>query len=54
VPTKTVGKVSLKTDPATGRTKLKRVHTYDASQARRVVKSKTKRVVPRTKARAME
>lgn len=42
---KTVGKVKLKTD-AKGKTKLTRVHTYDASKARKIAKAKTKRVVP--------
>lgn len=49
--TKTVGKVKLKTD-AKGKTKLERVHTYDASKARKIAKAKTKRVVAPARAAA--
>lgn len=42
---KTVGKVKLATD-AKGKTKLTRVHTYDASAKRKIAKAKSKRVVP--------
>ena len=41
--TKTIGKVKLTTD-ATGKTKLTRVHAYDASKQRRIAKSKKVRV----------
>ena len=43
--------VKLKTDKA-GKTTLARVHTYDASKARKIVKSKQKRVVAPTRAKA--
>ena len=44
MPTKSLGKtVKLKTD-ATGKTKLERVHAYDASKKRRIAKSKKVRV----------
>lgn len=49
--TKTVGKVKLKTD-AKGKTTLARVHSYNASKARKVAKSKTKRVVAPARAQA--
>ena len=42
--------VKLKTDKTTGKTKLTRVHAYDASAKRKIAKAKTKRVV--TPARA--
>ena len=48
--TKTIGKVKLKTDKATGKTKLERVHTYDASKTRKIRKSKTQKAT--TPARA--
>ena len=49
--TKSVGKVKLKTD-AKGKTRLTRVHTYDASKSRKIAKSKTKRVVAPARAAA--
>ena len=49
---KTVGKMKSKTDPKTGKTKLTRVHTYDASKTRKIAKSKTKRVVSPARAAA--
>lgn len=48
---KTVGKVKLATD-AKGKTKLTRVHTYDASAKRKIAKAKTKRVVAPARAAA--
>jgi hypothetical protein len=36
--------VKLTTDKATGKTKLSRVHAYDASKKRRIAKSKKVRV----------
>lgn len=48
---KTVGKMKLATD-AKGKTKLTRVHTYDASKARKIAKAKTKRVVAPARAAA--
>lgn len=48
--TKTVGKVKL--TEKDGKVKLTRVRRFDASKARRVAKSKTKRVVAPAKARA--
>lgn len=47
-----VGKMKTKTDPKTGKTKLTRVHTYDASKTRKIAKSKTKRVVSPARAAA--
>lgn len=47
---KTVGKMKSKTDPKTGRTKLTRVHTYDASKSRKIKKSKQEKPAPRGKA----
>jgi len=49
--------VKTKTDANTGRTKLERVHTYDASKTRQIAKKKkakddTGRVVSKAKARA--
>ena len=41
--TKSIGKVRLKTD-STGKTKLSRVHAYDASKKRHIAKSKKVRV----------
>ncbi len=41
--TKTIGKVKLKTDAA-GKVKIERVHAYDASKKRRIIKSKKVRV----------
>lgn len=41
--TKTIGKVKFKTD-ANGRVKLERVHAFDASKKRRIIKSKKIRV----------
>jgi hypothetical protein len=41
--TKSIGKVKLTTD-ATGKTKLSRVHAYDASKKRRIAKSKKVRI----------
>lgn len=49
---KTIGKVKTKTDAKTGKTTLERVHTYDASKARKIAKSKTKRVVAPARAKA--
>lgn len=46
---KTVGKVKLTTD-ASGKVKLARVHSFDASKKRRVAKSKKQRVVAPAKA----
>jgi hypothetical protein len=43
MPSKTIGKVKLKTD-ATGKVKLERVHSYDASKKIRIAKSKKVRV----------
>lgn len=43
MPTKSIGKVKLKTDK-TGKVKLERVHAYDASKKRRIAKSKKVRV----------
>jgi len=43
--------VKLKTD-AKGKTKVARVHTYDASKSRKIAKSKTKRVVTPARAAA--
>lgn len=44
MPTKSLGKsVKLKTDK-TGKTKIERVHSYDASKKRRIAKSKKVRV----------
>lgn len=36
--------VKTKIDPATGRTKVVRVHAYDASKQRRIAKSKKVKV----------
>lgn len=47
-----VGKMKTKTDPKTGKTKLTRVHTYDASKTRKIAKSKAKRVVSPARAAA--
>lgn len=47
-----VGKVKLKTDKTTGKTKLTRVHAYDASKARKVVKAKKRTVVSPARAKA--
>jgi len=44
MPSKSIGKMKLTTDKETGRTKLTRVHAYDASKQRRIAKSKTVRV----------
>jgi len=52
VTSKTIGKVKTKTDAKTGKTTLERVHTYDASKARKIAKSKTKRVVAPARAKA--
>lgn len=41
--TKSIGKVKLKRD-ATGKVKLERVHSFDASKKRRIIKSKKIRV----------
>lgn len=49
---KTVGKMKSKTDPKTGRTKLTRVHTYDASAKRKIAKSKARKVVSPARAAA--
>ena len=49
---KTIGKVKLKTDKTTGRTKVARVHTYDASAKRKIVKSKARKVVTPARAKA--
>jgi hypothetical protein len=43
MPTKSIGRVKLTKD-ATGKTKLSRVHAYDASKKRRIAKSKKVRV----------
>ena len=43
--------VRVNTDTKTGKTKLTRVHAYDASNARKVAKSRTKRTVSPAKAR---
>lgn len=43
MPTKSIGKVKLKTD-ASGKVKLSRVHAYDASKKRRIAKSKKVKV----------
>lgn len=52
MPTKTIGKGKTKTDPKTGKTKLERVHTYDASKSRKIAKSKTRKVVTPARAAA--
>jgi len=44
--------VTVKTDKKTGKTKVARVHTYDASAKRKIAKSKTKRVVTPARAAA--
>ena len=49
---KTIGKVKTVVDLKTGKTTLARVHTYDASKARKIAKSKTKRVVTPARAKA--
>lgn len=36
--------VTVKTDKKTGKTKVARVHTYDASKTRKIAKSKTEKV----------
>ncbi len=41
--TKSIGKVKLKRD-ANGRVKLERVHSFDASKKRRIIKSKKVKV----------
>lgn len=52
--TKSLGKsVKLTTDKKTGKTKLSRVHSYDASKARKIAKGKTKRAVSPAKARTV-
>jgi hypothetical protein len=43
--------VTVKIDK-TGKTKLARVHTYDASKTRKIAKSKAKRVVSPARAAA--
>lgn len=48
--TKTVGKMKVETKD--GKVKLTRVRKFDASKARRIAKSKSKRVVTPAKARA--
>ena len=44
--------VKIDTDKKTGKTKVSRVHSYDASKTRRVAKSKKRSVVKPAKARA--
>lgn len=47
-----VGKMKTKTDPKTGKTKLTRVHTYDASAKRKIAKSKSRKFVSPARAAA--
>jgi hypothetical protein len=44
MPTKSLGKFVKLTTDKTGKTKLSRVHAYDASKKRRIAKSKKVRV----------
>lgn len=48
--TKSIGKVKITTDKKSGKTKLSRVHSYDASKRRKIAKGKSKRVASRAKA----
>ena len=44
--------VKLKTDKTTGKAKLERVHAFDASKARKVIKSKKQTIVSPARAKA--
>lgn len=44
--------MKTKTDPKTGKTKLTRVHTYDASAKRKIAKSKSRKFVSPARAAA--